>query len=348
MENKDINQISDINIFEELKNENTSKLENTNYSNDAKNKNSSKERLELFKKAINNNEDNFIMQNMQLFEKSPYFSKKIINTWEILFDEWDFDSNLYIVKSWSLSVQKYTDSKKKNTKELAILQVWDFFWEWTLKKNEIKKTSVRSLSITELLQIEWQNDIKKFIKENSEIWIELLFYLIDKTNNRLNETNEQIAINYEIDNTIRELKEINQNTLILLVDKIQELINSDYIVYIEKNSIVKNYYIIKYDSRKSGKFLNILIEAKNWILNLDELYKLANINEKDFLNINKITIWWNDLWFLIIWRESKNFSNNEKIISKSIANSLSWVIKQILIEKEEKDKANLYKSKMTY
>jgi hypothetical protein len=41
-------------------------------------------------------------------------------------------------------------------------------------------------------------------------------------------------------------------------------------------------------------------------------------------------------------------SNNEKIISKSIANSMSWVIKQIFLNKDEKEILNLKNSKLEY
>lgn len=330
--------INEINVFDDLKNEIAPNIDK---------KSLNKKKLSTLKNAILKHDDNFILANIESYEKSPLFSKKNLKKWEKLFDEWDLDTNLYIIKSGRLSVQKYTSLEKKNTKELAILQTWDFFWEWSLKKNEEKKTSITAIDKTELLLIEWQNDLKNYIKENPESWTELLFHIIDKTNNRLNETNAQIAINYEIDNTIRELKTIDQNTIIPIIDKIQTLINADYAIYIEKHSVVKNYFYIKYDSRIPWKFLNIWIE---WdpILNLEELYKLANINEKDSITVNRISIGWDDLWFLLIWREFRSFSNNEKIIAKSIANSLAWVIKQIFLNKDEKEILSLKNAKMEY
>lgn len=331
--------ISEINIFDELKNDITPDIDK---------KELNKKKLSTLKSAILKHDDNFILANIDAYEKSPLFSKKSLKKWEKLFDEWDFDTNLYIIKSGRLSVQKYTSLDKKNTKELAILQTWDFFWEGSLKKNEEKKTSITAIDKTELLLIEWQTNLKNYIKENPESWTELLFHIIDKTNNRLNETNAQIAINYEVDNTIRELKTIDQNTIIPIIDKIQTLINADYAIYIEKHAVVKNYFIIKYDSRIFWKFINIWIEANNAILDLKELYKLANIDEKDSISINKISIGGDDLWFLLIWRETRSFSNNEKIIAKSIANSLAWVIKQIFLNKDEKEILSLKNAKMEY
>lgn len=332
-------EISNINIFDELKTEVGKNLDK---------KELNKKKLSILKDAIINKSDNFILKNIDFFEKNKLFQEKQLKKWEILFDEWRVDTNLYIIKSGRLSVQKYTDTKKTNSKELAILQTWDFFGEWNFKNDLAKKTKIVALENSNVLSIEWQKDLKNFIRENPEIWTELLFHIIDKTNNRLNETNAQIAINYEIDTTIRELKEINQNSLINLIDKIKSLINADYVVFIEKHNIVKNYFTIKYDSRIIWKFLNIWIESENGIFNLANLYKTANIDEKDEITINKINIWWDDLWFLIIWREFRTFSNNEKIISKSIANSLSWIIKQINLNKEEKEIENLKKAKMEY
>lgn len=331
--------INEINIFDELKNDIAPNIDK---------KELNKKKLSTLKSAILKHDDNFILANIDAYEKSPFFNKKSLKKWEKLFDEWDLDSNLYIIKSWRLSVQKYTSLEKKTTKELAILQTGDFFWEWSLKKNEEKKTSITAIDKTELLAIDGQNSLKNYIKENPESWTELLFHIIDKTNNRLNETNSQISINYEIDNTIRELKNIDQNTIIPIIDKIQTLINADYAIYIEKHSVVKNYFYIKYDSRISWKFINIWIETNNSVLDLKELYKLANIDEKDSISINKISIGWDDLWFLLIWREFRSLSNNEKIIAKSIANSLAWVIKQIFLNKDEKEMLSLKNAKMEY
>ncbi|MDD4151367.1 MAG: cyclic nucleotide-binding domain-containing protein [Candidatus Gracilibacteria bacterium] len=332
-------EISNINIFDELKTEVGKNLDK---------KELNKKKLSILKDAIINKSDNFILKNIDFFEKNKLFQEKQLKKGEILFDEGRVDTNLYIIKSGRLSVQKYTDTKKTNSKELAILQTGDFFGEGNFKNDLAKKTKIVALENSNVLSIEGQKDLKNFIRENPEIGTELLFHIIDKTNNRLNETNAQIAINYEIDTTIRELKEINQNSLINLIDKIKSLINADYVVFIEKHNIVKNYFTIKYDSRIIGKFLNIGIESENGIFNLANLYKTANIDEKDEITINKINIGGDDLGFLIIGREFRTFSNNEKIISKSIANSLSGIIKQINLNKEEKEIENLKKAKMEY
>ncbi|MDD5212812.1 MAG: cyclic nucleotide-binding domain-containing protein [Candidatus Gracilibacteria bacterium] len=331
--------INEINVFDELKNEISPNIDK---------KSLNKKKLSTLKNAILKHDENFILANIESYEKSPLFSKKNLKKGEKLFEEGDFDSNLYIIKSGRLSVQKYTSLDKENVKELAVLQTGDFFGEGSLKKNEEKKTNIIAIDKTELLLIEGQNGLKNYIKENPESGTELLFHIIDKTNNRLNETNAQIAINYEIDTTIRELKSIDQNTIIPIIDKIQTLINADYAIYIEKHSVVKNYFTIKYDSRIAGKFLNIGIEASSSILDLKELYKLANIDEKDFISINKISIGGDDLGFLLIGKETRSFSNNEKIIAKSIANSLAGVIKQIFLNKDEKEILSLKNAKMEY
>jgi len=39
------------------------------------------------------------MFNIELLENSWFFKIKTLEAWELLFDEWDIDNNLYIIKS---------------------------------------------------------------------------------------------------------------------------------------------------------------------------------------------------------------------------------------------------------
>lgn len=331
---------SNLNKFEDLKNDLNKTVDK---------KELSKNKLSILKDAIINNNENLIIQNIEKYEKSEFFHKKTLKKWELLFDEWDIDKNLYIIKSGRLSVQKYTNKEKTKIKDLAVLLSWDFFWEWSLKNDNLaKQTRILAQAKTELIAINWKEWLKWYIKENPEAGTELLIHIIDKTNNRLNEVNSQISINYEIETSIRELKEINLWWLIYLLEKVNSLLNSDYIIYIEKHPVVENYFSLKYDSRISQKILNTWFEAEKWLIDLDLLYNIANISQEDEITINKVNLWEEILWYIIIWKKKRIWNESEKITCKSIANSLSWVIKQIFINRDEKEILSLKNAKMEY
>lgn len=44
---------------------------------------------------------------------NKYFKSKSLKTWEILFDEWEIDKNIYVVEKGKVKVEKYFSSEKK-------------------------------------------------------------------------------------------------------------------------------------------------------------------------------------------------------------------------------------------
>jgi len=71
-------EISNINIFDELKTEIDTNLDK---------KELNKKKLSILKDAIINKSDNFILKNINLFEKNHLFQEKKLKRGEILFDE---------------------------------------------------------------------------------------------------------------------------------------------------------------------------------------------------------------------------------------------------------------------
>ena len=61
------------------------------------------------------------------------------------------------------------------------------------------------------------------------------------------------------------------------MDKIEEIIRVDHIIFLEKNPVLNNYLTLKYDSRKKGKLLDEIIEITDNKLELLEL-KLSDYN----------------------------------------------------------------------
>lgn len=293
---------------------------------------------------INNLKKDVLRQNSLLnyidtFEKSPLFKTKIIQKWELLFNEWTIDNNLYIVKKWILSVEKYTTTERINTKQLATLKTWDFLWEASLDRDDSRKEAlIKALENSEVLAINAKTDLKKFIEENPTIWYELLKHIIIETNKRLLESNKIITINYEIEKQVKSLTTIDRKSIFGLINKIKAIADVDYILYIEKHQVMDNFFILKYDSRQPNKMQDIIFERKWYFLDLDELFEKANIASDDKIVVNKLSIWDEIYWYLILWREKRGFSWSDKKIFTSIANSFVWVLKKFFTDKDDMNK----------
>lgn len=281
--------------------------------------------------------NNPLLKNINIFEKSPFFEKQILRKWEYLMQEWDLDNNLYIVKNWVLSVEKNISNWKKQ--QLAIIKTWEFVWEWWFdNSNTPKNVDIIALNKTELLKIDLKEWFKKFIEELPNIWFEILKYIIVETNKRLLEVNRLFTSSSEMEQTINSIKNIDWKTIFWLIDKIKNIIDSDYILYFEKHRVMQNILTLKYDSRMPNKMLDVVFERSWYFLDLDELYQKASIWKNDQIIISKISIWEEVYWFLILWREKRIFSWWDKRIISWISNSLAWIVKKFIQDKEDRNK----------
>lgn len=282
---------------------------------------------------------NSLLHYCDVFEKSPFFEKKIIQKGQLLFDEWSYDGNLYIIKKWLLSVEKYTTGDKIDTKQLAILKTGDFLWEASLAKDIWKKEAlIKALETSEVLQIDAGKDMKKFIEENPSVWYDLLKHIIVETNERLWEANKLITSHYEIEKAINSMKEINAKNIFLLIDKIKDIVDADYILYFEKHQIMESFLTLKYDSRYPNKMQDKIFERSGYFLNLDALFDECNINPEDKIVINKLSIGNEIFWYLIFGREKRAFTGSDKKTFSSLCNSLAGIMKKLLTDKETKNK----------
>lgn len=287
---------------------------------------------------INTIANNWLTKYLDLFEKSDFFEKKELQKWSILFKEWDIDNNLYIVKKWLLSIEKSL-ANTKDTKQLATLKTWDFFGEWSIDKSDIKKeVTIKTIEDSQLLYIDWKNWLQNFIENNPIIWYSLLKHIIITTNQRLLESNKIITNNYEIDKYINSLKIINLKNVFWLIDKIKDILNVEYILYFEKHQIMESFLTLRYDSRESNKMQEKVFERAWYFLNLDDLFLECNVDKKDKIIVNKLWIWNEVFWYLILVRKNNIFNESDKKSFSSIANSLSWVIKKLFVDKEQRDK----------
>jgi hypothetical protein len=103
---------------------------------------------------------------------------------------------------------------------------------------------------TVLLSINATKGLDNFSKKNPEEGLNLLKYIIHISNMRLLKSNELITANFKVTQEILNIEEINNKNIFKLIDKLEEIINIDYSLYLEKNAVLENYLVIKYDSRE--------------------------------------------------------------------------------------------------
>lgn len=271
------------------------------------------------------------MFDIEKIKNTWFFKENILKRWDILFDEWEINNNIYYIVYWKLIVEKYTTKERKISKQLAILNCWDFLWEWSLNNSDAKQVKISSLEDTKVLYIDWQKDFLDFTKSFPELAKDILVNIISLTNKRVLDWNKYITSIYEINKSITEIKNINYKEIFNILEKINLILDWDFLLFLDINIIDKKYLTLKYDSRKSWKMQDILIEK--WKYKLSEIW----ITESDKIISKEITIWTEVLWTIIISKKH-NFNENEKRIFIAMINSLSWILKQKKILEEERDK----------
>jgi len=268
--------------------------------------------------------------NLEELKSSDYFKEKTLLRWEVLFDEWEIDNNLYFIDSWKLSIEKYTTKEKETSKQLAVIKTWDFLWEGSLNNSIPKQVKIISLETTKILYIDAKNDFLEFMKINPELAKNILVWIIDITNKRTLSSNKYIASLYEINQSINKIEEINYLEIFKILEKIKTILNWEYILYLEVNPIDEKYLTLKYNSRKPMKMQDLLVQK--WHYKLDEIW----INKADRILTKEIKIATEHLWNIIVWKK-ENFSENEKRIFIGLVTSLSGMLKQKKILEEERN-----------
>lgn len=273
------------------------------------------------------------MLNVNKLKETWYFKEITLEKWEVLFDEWEKNSNIYLVILWELQVEKYLSNDKKETKVLAYIKNNEIFWESALNSNKNKEVKIIARKKTSLLYInaqEWFNEFSiKYPYESSQ----LLKYIIYLTNKRLLESNHLIAATYKISTEITKIEHITSKRIFELIDSLKDIIWVDYIMYLEKKQSIENYLTLKYDTRNKWKINDKVIEltdTKLFLLNL-KIWNYYSYNQK-------IAIWNEELWFMFFIKKYDDFTDNDKKAILLTITSIAWVMKQKRIHDEERDK----------
>ena len=266
---------------------------------------------------------------------NKYFKSKSLKTWEILFDEWEIDKNIYVVEKGKVKVEKYFSSEKKEKKLLAVLWKNSIFWEGSIFNNHPKEVVISAIWETKLYFIK-SKDFRNFVKENTEIAVYFLSQIINLSNKRLLEANFLLTSNYKISKMISEEIEFSNKNLFDIIDEFCSIIKAKYIIYVEINQVLENYATVSYDSRIQWKLLDKVVELKSSKIDLENL-KEFEVWEKNMIlelkNGNKI------IWFFIIWEDEKvEFSESQKKSINSIWVLLAGFIKQKQYFQNEKNK----------
>lgn len=273
------------------------------------------------------------MLDLNILKNSWFFKEVILEKWEVLFNEWQIDDNIYIILAWELSVEKYTTKEKNETKVLANLRVNDVFGEAALNSNKPKEVNIVSKRKSVLIGINAKEWLSKFSAKYPEQALNLLKYIIHLWNKRLSESNYLITASYKISKEIIELDEINYKSIFELVEVLKNSTWVAEILYYEINPVMTNYITLKYDTRNKWKLLNDVMEITNNKLDLLDL----SINHF-YKFIQKVSIWNNDMWYLVFLKKGMIFNDSDKKIITTASTSIAWLIKQKQLLDEQRDK----------
>ena len=134
--------------------------------------------------------------------------------------------------------------------------------------------------------ISWWN-IWQILKHTKK-WVDLLSSIIYISNKRLLEANFLITSSYKINKHISEINEFNNKNLFEILDELEKTINWKYVLYLEKNPVLENILILKYDSRKPNQMQDMVFEKKWYFIDLDMLFIDCDIKKDDNIIINKL------------------------------------------------------------
>jgi hypothetical protein len=280
---------------------------------------------------------NIILKYKNILEKNSLFEKIQLKKWDILIKEWEKDQNIYFLLDWELIVEKFTTNEKNEVKQLAVIEKWAIIWEWAFKRNTAKEVSIKANSKVELLKINAKEWFLNFVKKEPKIWLEILVEIIDISNKRLLESNNRLTSILKMSEEIANMENYDNKNIFLLIDSFSKIIWVDYILYLERNPIMKNYMTIKYDTRLTWKMQDIIVDLWEKKLDIEDIrktwIKLTKYNiSKQLKNWNKI------IWYFIFWRVYEKFTELDFKNIIPISNMLAWVLKQKEYIEEQKNR----------
>lgn len=271
---------------------------------------------------------------------SGFFQQVSLKKGEILFDEWEKDPYLYIISQWELCLQKSTKLEKWHFKTLWNLKKDAILWEGSLTKDTAKEVRIIAVEDTELLRIESQKDIARFVEQYPQEGYELLLEIIKIWNARILQANKEVTANYEISRALSRLQHIDMKAIYSLLETFESILWVDQIVYIEKNTALDEYYKLRYNSLEEIKVQNIILHFPKNIY-AQEILETEKIVLGTYTRCIPLLIGENQHGYLLIWKHKNDFLESEEKLLQNIAVSFVGVIHQKEILQEQKNKLSL-------
>lgn len=275
------------------------------------------------------------MIQLENIKSSGFFEEVLLKSWEVLFKEWEVNSYLYVVYDWELLVQKSITTKIGEFKTLGLLWIGNIVWEWSLSNNNPKEVQIKANRDTTLLRIEWSK-FPEFVTNFPKDWYALLTTIIDIANTRLLRANKELTANYEVNIAISKIKDISLTSIYKLLLLFESILWVDQIMYFEKNLVMDDYYKLKYDSKNIKSIQNTILKFENEKLDLEKL-KSEWIELSKYTRHTVLNLWDMNYGFLLIWKDLKDFHENEEKLLQNTASSFVWIIHQKKIFDDQKN-----------
>lgn len=276
------------------------------------------------------------MIHLNKIKSSGYFEEFSLKSWEILFDEGNIDNFLYIVYDGELSVQKSMATKLGEFKTLGLLWIWNIVWEAALSNNHPKEVRIKANRDTVLLKIHGREKFPEFVSHFPREWYALLTTVIEIANTRLLRANKELTANYEVNIAISKIKDISMTSVYKLLLIFESILWVDQIMFFEKNLVMDNYYKLKYNSKDEQSRKNTIMKFENETLDIEKL-KTDDIKLSKYARSVKLSLWDTNYGFLLIWKDTKDFNENEEKLLQNTAWSFVWIIHQKKIMEDQKN-----------
>lgn len=202
---------------------------------------------------------------IEALKNTWFFEEQTLAKDEVLFDEGSVDTFIYIIESGEVTIEKRIAVQAEDFKELAKLWAWQIFWEWSLNNTDPKEVRIIASADTKLLKIDASRDFEKFISKYPKEWIALLAEIINTTNKRLLEANYLVTSSYTLMKYISEIKKFNNKNLFMILDELVAILDTEFIIYIEKSPVVKDAFMFRYDTREKWKMQNEVMIIDDFI-----------------------------------------------------------------------------------
>lgn len=277
------------------------------------------------------------MIQLENIKSSGHFTEVSLQKWDILFHEWDINKNIYIVYDGELCVQKSIATKRGEFKTLGLLGIGNIVGEWSLSNNDQKQVQIIANRNTTLLAIEWKKDFPNFVNAFPRDGYTLLTTIIDIANTRLLRANKELTANYEVNIAISKIKDISMSSIYKLLLIFESILWVDQIMYFEKNIVMDEYYKLRYNSKSKHSLQNKIIKFPGEILDFQKLSE-ENIETAKYYRYTKLSLWEENHWFIVVWRDSKDFHENEEQLLQNTAWSFVGVIHQKKIMDDDRNK----------